>query len=109
MVYIAIFIVLLNLCLITNGLLGGGRFYNQLSQKPAISRQIHQDITKCAKYEVKRLNCITDDDEDYTDFETLNSDNKLEREMARELYDELRAGQLGLPVTSFLEWEDIQV
>eukprot|EP00596_Hydrurales_sp_CCMP1899_P010927 CAMPEP_0119043630 /NCGR_PEP_ID=MMETSP1177-20130426/24302_1 /TAXON_ID=2985 /ORGANISM="Ochromonas sp, Strain CCMP1899" /LENGTH=129 /DNA_ID=CAMNT_0007012175 /DNA_START=229 /DNA_END=618 /DNA_ORIENTATION=- len=28
--------------------------------------------------------------------------------MARELYDELRAGQLGLPVTSFLEWEDIQ-
>jgi hypothetical protein len=32
---------------------------------------------------------ILDDDEEFTDFETMNSDNELERKMARELYDEV--------------------
>ena len=48
------------------------------------------------------------DDEVYTDFETMNSDNELEKKMARELYDELRAGQLGLSIESFMKWEDIE-
>ena len=54
------------------------------------------------------LKNILDDDEVYTDFETMNSDNELEKKMARELYDELREGQLGLSIESFLKWEDIE-
>lgn len=54
------------------------------------------------------IKSILDDDEVYTDFETMNSDNELEKKMARELYDELRAGQLGLPIEAFLKWEDIE-
>ena len=54
------------------------------------------------------LKSILDDDEVYTDFETMNSDNELEKKMARELYDELRAGQLGLTIESFMKWEDIE-
>jgi hypothetical protein len=54
------------------------------------------------------LNNILDDDEVYTDFETMNNDNELEKKMARELYDELREGQLGLSIESFLKWEDIE-
>lgn len=54
------------------------------------------------------LKSILDDDEVYTDFETMNSDNELEKKMARELYDELRAGQLGLSIESFMKWEDIE-
>lgn len=54
------------------------------------------------------LKSILDDDEVYTDFETMNTDNELQKKMARELYDELRAGQLGLSIESFLKWEDIE-
>ena len=54
------------------------------------------------------LKNILDDDEVYTDFETMNSDNELEKKMARDLYDELREGQLGLSIESFLKWEDIE-
>ena len=44
------------------------------------------------------LKSILDDDEVYTDFETMNSDSELEKKMARELYDELRAGKIKIIV-----------
>ena len=34
-------------------------------------------------------------------------DDQLEKQMARELFDELRAGKPGLPVADFMLWEDI--
>lgn len=109
--FLSVSIVLLNLCGTTNGFRGSGKFYTPLSQKSLrldSYMPLHPRIsTECSKHEMK-LRCITDDDETYTDFDTLNSDNELEIQLARELYDELRAGRLGLPVESFLEWEDIQ-
>jgi DNA-directed RNA polymerase subunit N (RpoN/RPB10) len=77
--------------------------------------QFHAEIG-CQKASCRRsslshnsvLKSILDDDEVYTDFETMNTDNELQKKMARELYDELRAGQLGLSIESFLKWEDIE-
>jgi hypothetical protein len=46
-------------------------------------------------------------DGEFMSFEDMEADRKLEDEMARELYDELRAGKPGLPIEDFLQWEDI--
>jgi hypothetical protein len=48
-----------------------------------------------------------DDDEDFRPFEETEEDIQLEKEMARELYDELRASKLSLSVADFMAWEDI--
>ena len=84
--------------------------------RPFISRPVERKLSDNFKAIIKPssvrhntiLKSILDDDEVYTDFETMNSDNELEKKMARELYDELRAGQLGLSIESFMKWEDIE-
>ena len=102
--FIGFIILLLNL----NGTVDG-------YLRPFISRFIERKLSdnfKAIKPSSVRhdtiLKSILDDDEVYTDFETMNSDNELEKKMARELYDELRAGQLGLSIESFMKWEDIE-
>jgi hypothetical protein len=45
--------------------------------------------------------------EEFKSFDELEEDRKLEDEMARELYDELRAGKPGLPIEDFLKWDDV--
>ena len=46
-----------------------------------------------------------DDDSSFKPYD--EEDDQLEKQMARELYDELRQGKPGLPVADFMVWEDI--
>ena len=48
-----------------------------------------------------------DDDETFRPFEETEEDIQLEKEMARELFDELRASKPSLPLADFMAWEDI--
>lgn len=48
-----------------------------------------------------------DDDDTFRSFEETEEDIQLEKEMARELFDELRASKPSLPVADFMAWEDI--
>lgn len=56
----------------------------------------------------QQLHMMPDDfDDDGAFLPYDEEDDQLEKQMARELYDELRQGKPGLPVADFMVWEDI--